>query len=167
MGSEEGSVIVRVVLALYRELERASRTAEMTTAQYRVLYFLLRGPKRAAELAADALVQRPSVTPVIVSLVERGWARREDDPTDQRATSIHITPSGEAALNAYELHLERALKQLVGNTAIDEAAQQLAPLHATWSRAREARLLAKLTRKATEHAKEDGNGKKRGSHDDR
>ncbi len=132
-----GSVVVRTVLAVYREMERLARDETMTLAQYRLLVFLLRGPRRTAELAVAALVAKPSITPIVASLEKQGWVTRSTDPEDQRVSNVRITDQGRKAMAAFEAHLESALADLIGRDVVNQANQGLLPMYHAHSKARE------------------------------
>ncbi len=140
-GGQPESVIVRTVLALYREMERLARDEVMTLAQYRLLVFLLRGPRRTAELAVAALVRKPSITPIVANLEKQGWVTRNADPKDQRAANIRITEAGRKAMAEFEKHLENELVALLGRDVVTQANAGLAPLHRAHTEAREASFL--------------------------
>ena len=47
-----------------------------------------------SRLARYEQVRRPTITRTIDLLVERGFVRRDPDPTDRRGTIVHATPAG-------------------------------------------------------------------------
>lgn len=96
---------VRCIVDFFREFEQAARAANMTVSQYRILLFLRIGPQRAGELAALAAVKKPSITPIIAALEERGWISRETDPDDRRSARLAITESGREAMWSFEQRL--------------------------------------------------------------
>jgi DNA-binding MarR family transcriptional regulator len=55
-----------------------------------------RGPIRTGELAVVCGTTPSGMTEVIEGLVEDGYVRRVDDPTDRRAVMVALTDSGEA-----------------------------------------------------------------------
>ena len=120
--------LLRTVLYLHHRLERASRTSEMSISQYRMLYFLKRGPRRAAELAIESSIRKPSITSLITTLESREWITRAEDPDDRRALSIEITPAG-----------TQAMKNFLGEDAVAAADDYMATLYELWNEKRKAR----------------------------
>jgi DNA-binding MarR family transcriptional regulator len=85
----------------------ASRHAslELPLAQARLLSQLEElGPVRVSELADADHSSQPTTTAAVQRLEARGWARREPDPGDARATLVSITEEGRSAL----AHVRRA-----------------------------------------------------------
>lgn len=132
--------LLRTVLYLHHKLERASRSFDVSISQYRMLYFLSHGPRRAAELAIESSIRKPSITSLINTLETRGWISRQEDPADRRATSIRITPAGRATMKAFERHLQIALEDYLGTDAVAEAEVQIAPLFELWNAKRKSRV---------------------------
>lgn len=104
---------VRVIVSLFREFELAARDGVMTMPQYRLLLFLRRGPRRAGELAALAEVKKPTITPLIASLEEQGWAERATDDTDRRSARLTLTDAGSAAMDTMEERLGAVLARYI------------------------------------------------------
>jgi DNA-binding MarR family transcriptional regulator len=83
--------------------------AGITLDEYDVLYQLrlARRPLRMSELAATAVISRPSTSRVADRLVERGWLRRWHDSTDRRVVLVELTGDGKRAQSrAARLHLD-------------------------------------------------------------
>lgn len=59
------------------------------------------GPARITDLAAREGVTQPGMTTVVHRLAERGWAVREPDPADGRATLVRITDAGRERVAAF------------------------------------------------------------------
>lgn len=131
--------LLRTVLYLHHKLERASRTFDVTISQYRMLYFLSHGPRRAAELAVESSIRKPSITALMNTLEGRGWIQREEDPDDRRAASIKITPDGIATMRAFEKHLQSSLEDFLGTDEVAGAEAEISPLFDIWNRKRKER----------------------------
>jgi DNA-binding MarR family transcriptional regulator len=56
-------------------------------------------PTRPGVVAQHLRIAPRSVTDVVDSLEERGFVRREPDPTDRRATQVSLTASGRRVLD--------------------------------------------------------------------
>jgi DNA-binding MarR family transcriptional regulator len=96
-------------LALGRALEQATtwlrRTRSATDLSPTGLTTLDRlattGPTRITDLAAREGVSQPGMTTLVHRLVERGWAVREPDPADGRATLVRVTDAGRERIAAF------------------------------------------------------------------
>lgn len=92
-----------LVLALARRLRRAHVEAlaewDITPAQARALRVLAGAdPMRPSALAEALRIAPRSATEVADALEERGWLRRDPDPTDRRATRLVPTEDGRRLL---------------------------------------------------------------------
>ncbi|WP_191246060.1 MarR family winged helix-turn-helix transcriptional regulator [Amycolatopsis deserti] len=56
------------------------------------------GPMRLGDLAAKEGVAAATMSRIVASLVDAGWASREPDPVDRRAWLATATPQGERML---------------------------------------------------------------------
>jgi DNA-binding MarR family transcriptional regulator len=88
-----------LVMALARRVRRAHVEAladwEVTLGQARALRVLSGADGMRPSALADALHIAPrSATEVADALEDRGWVRREPDPTDRRATRLVPTDDG-------------------------------------------------------------------------
>ncbi|WCL53515.1 MarR family winged helix-turn-helix transcriptional regulator [Gimibacter soli] len=106
-------IAVRSFVDIYREIERAARVGRMTIPQYKLLLYLRAGPQRAGELAALAAVKKPTITPIVATLEDRGWVAREADPDDRRSSRLMMTDEGRFAMNAFESELAEVLDTLL------------------------------------------------------
>lgn len=125
--------LLRTVLYLHHKLERASRATEMSISQYRMLYHLKNGPRRAADLAIESSIRKPSITSLMGTLESRGWITREEDPQDRRALSIEITREGTEAMKKFEGELQDAMKAFLGEDAVTEADDYMSGLYDLWN----------------------------------
>jgi DNA-binding MarR family transcriptional regulator len=91
-------------------VERARRGANpwhecpMTMPQLRALSLIAASQRglSSRELAAMLAVGASAITPLVDRLVERGFARRTDDPHDRRIARLEATESGAAVLEHME-----------------------------------------------------------------
>lgn len=125
--------LLRTVLYLHHKLERASRTSEMSISQYRMLYHLKNGPRRAAQLALESSIRKPSITSLMATLESRGWITRAEDPDDRRALSIEITRTGTQAMKRFESELQLALEEFLGKDAVADADEYMSVLYDLWN----------------------------------
>lgn len=130
--------LLRTVLYLHHKLERASRTCDMSISQYRMLSHLKNGPRRAAQLAIESSIRKPSITSLMATLESRQWITRAEDPDDRRALSIEITRAGTEAMKAFERELQLALQEFLGEDAVAEADEYMAALYELWNDKRKA-----------------------------
>ena len=92
-----------LVMALARRVRRAHVEAladwDVTPGQARALRVLTGADGMRPSALADALRIAPrSATEVVDALEQRGWVRREPDPTDRRATRLVPTGDGRRLL---------------------------------------------------------------------
>jgi DNA-binding MarR family transcriptional regulator len=90
-----------LVMTLARRLRRAHLDAlaqwEVTPSQFRALRVVSGADgMRPSVLAEELRIAPRSATEVADALEERGWLRREPDPTDRRATILALTDAGRA-----------------------------------------------------------------------
>lgn len=128
--------LLRTVLYLHHKLERASRSGEMSISQYRMLYHLKNGPRRAAQIAIESSIRKPSITSLMATLESREWITRAEDPDDRRALSIEITRAGTEAMKKFERELQVALQEFLGEDAVAEADDYMAVLYDLWNQKR-------------------------------
>lgn len=131
-----------LAMQLTRQAARFSRVAGRSAASgysvvaWRVLAELEQnGECRISELAQREHVSQPSMTGILQRLEGEGWVARTPDPQDGRASLVHLTEAGAAALHGFR----------------DAAAARIAPRLAQLSEfdratlARAAELLQQLT----------------------
>src|SRR5213595_1299607 len=98
------AIAVRIVTSIYREFENVARASDISMAQYRLLFFLQAGPRRAGAIAPAAALAKPTISLILNGLRERGWVENAPDP-DGRAAVVLLTPAGEARLASFEAEL--------------------------------------------------------------
>ncbi|HEV7651962.1 MAG TPA: MarR family winged helix-turn-helix transcriptional regulator [Actinophytocola sp.] len=99
VGTEQALELVVAMHRLLRGLRRTADAAGLAPTQLIVLALLLQhGPSRIGELAGRVPCSQPTATVAVAGLQTAGLARREPDPTDGRATRVHVTDAGRAAL---------------------------------------------------------------------
>ncbi|TWD82814.1 MarR family transcriptional regulator [Kribbella amoyensis] len=76
------------------------------------------GPKRLSELTATEQVTQPAITQLVTKLERDGLVERHPDPSDGRATLVHITPAGTAITQG---------RQAERNARLTELADHLTP----------------------------------------
>ncbi|GIH18553.1 MarR family winged helix-turn-helix transcriptional regulator [Rugosimonospora africana] len=76
------------------------------------------GPERVSELAVQLGLDSTTVTRHLDELQARGLVARRPDPTDRRATLVHLTPKAVAQLDAAEVDRRTRL----GNVLADWSA---------------------------------------------
>lgn len=100
--------------------EEMTRPVGLTPAWWQVLGATLTEPLPVAEIArrVGLGLARQSVQRVADILVERGWARYQDNPAHRRAKLLEPTPSGRAAVESLAV-AQHAWADAVG-TAVGE-----------------------------------------------
>ena len=106
------AIAVRIVATLYREFEQAARASDLSLAQYRLLFYMQGGAKRAGAIAVAASLAKPTISLTLNSLRDKGWVENLPDP-DGRASVVVLTPAGEARLTAFEAQLSAAMRALL------------------------------------------------------
>lgn len=129
-------VLVRTLLYLHHQLERASADTELSPSQYLLLHFLMEEPRLASDFAAVMRIRQPSVAGLVRTLEQKGWIERFVDTDDRRARFVRITPAGRRAFREYETRLERYLGDFLGPDAVAQAGEDLTDLYRLWNERR-------------------------------
>lgn len=132
-------VLVRTILYLHHQLERASLEAELSPSQYMLMHFLLEEPRLASDFAVVMQLKQPSVVALVKTLEEKGWIERYVDDEDRRARFVRITDAGRRVFDDYESHLEQCLGSFLGPQTVERLNTALVPLYALWNEKRIAR----------------------------
>ncbi|MEV0289360.1 MULTISPECIES: MarR family transcriptional regulator [unclassified Kribbella] len=105
---------------------RAETAAQGFDDQGRSDGFVLRtlgaGPTSISGLAERLEITKQGASQIVDDMERRGYVERRPDPSDARARLLHLTPRGEAALNAarkFHQAYERKLRRQYGDDAID------------------------------------------------
>jgi DNA-binding MarR family transcriptional regulator len=114
---------VRVLARLSRLLERGA--GELSLAHYRVLAAVADGDERASRVAARLALGKPTISASVDALCRRGLLSR-DAASDQRATTLRITPAGQALLAEVDTALVTKLQVVLGE--VDDPAAVIAAL---------------------------------------
>ncbi len=96
---------VRSFAVVSRRFEVVCQQAGVSLPQYRVLLGVRQGPLRAAQLATQASVRRPTLTALIEGLVKQGLIKRTSVEGDRRGIALELTPDGLASLRGVEERL--------------------------------------------------------------
>ncbi|MDR3535743.1 MAG: MarR family transcriptional regulator [Acetobacteraceae bacterium] len=119
----------RAVSAAY---DTALAPSGLRITQFSVLRTLARlGPLPISRLAAEAALDRSTMGRNLDPLERRGLVRLQVGETDQRERVAHLTPAGEAAIEAALPHWRVAqarVTALVGQVTIGALAEQLSAL---------------------------------------
>lgn len=100
--------------------------AELTMRQLKVLLLLdsgETGERHAASmshLAAALHVTLPTVTGIVDRLVEHGFVRREEDPSDRRLVVVRLTPAGGDLLDRLRASGRSDLAAALDRLTVDE-----------------------------------------------
>jgi len=128
-------------MVLHRELELATRQADMSMGQYRILLMLRTGPRRAGEIAAAASLKKPTVSVLLNGLRERGWIDDGVDPIDGRVSRVELTPSGLARMKAFERQMLRRFETLFRGEDLASLHGFFSELYVMLGRSKEARFV--------------------------
>lgn len=80
------------------------------------------GPMRAGALAEHEQVRKPTVTRILVALVDEGLAERTPDPLDGRVSWVQLTPAGRALMRRVRRRTDRYLAQRLRRLDADDVA---------------------------------------------
>jgi MarR family 2-MHQ and catechol resistance regulon transcriptional repressor len=89
-------------------------SSDLTESQFAVLEALLHlGPLCLTVLAQKLLKSGGNLTMVVNNLQKRGLVRKQQEGSDRRYTSIHLTPSGEKLIRkVFARHLAAIVKEM-------------------------------------------------------
>ncbi|PUA81018.1 MarR family winged helix-turn-helix transcriptional regulator [Nocardioides currus] len=89
-----------LVVHAARLVRAARRTSIQDGAGVRVLSLLDQlGPATVTALAAADRSSQPTMSGAVAALAEKGWVEKRPHPDDARASLVHVTPAGAAALS--------------------------------------------------------------------
>jgi DNA-binding MarR family transcriptional regulator len=131
---------VRAIVALYRQFENVARNSDISLAQYRMMLYLRRGPKRAGVIAAASAVKKPTISAMLNSLRTQGWIQESTDPADGRAVTVSLTKEGSARMARFEGELAASIGKLAPHTSLDRLKVALARFYEGMAETEETRL---------------------------
>ena len=73
---------------------------DLTLPQIRILYFLIRGPKRITDVSQAQGMALPNASNMVERLVKKGLVRRVPDSNDRRVALARLTNKGRQAVEA-------------------------------------------------------------------
>ena len=118
-----GDELLGLVARLNRWATRQARL-EAPPAQVRLLAQINElGPARIGDLAHADHTSQPTMTGQVRRLEENGWARRDPDPQDARATLITITPAGAEVLATARRSRAQTLRPVLDQLGEDDRAR--------------------------------------------
>ncbi|OOP63092.1 MarR family transcriptional regulator [Arthrobacter sp. SRS-W-1-2016] len=108
------------VMRTSRRLRIEASGDVLTPGQYTVLAHLRSGSQTLRQLAEREHVQAPSMTRIVNSLNDKGFASRSADPVDGRQVQVGITPAGEEVLGEARSQRTAWLAQRVAGLSAEE-----------------------------------------------
>jgi MarR family transcriptional regulator for hemolysin len=122
--SEIGLLIARLARAWRREADQALADHGLSQATALPLRVLSRRGKcvRQGVLAEEIGIEGPSLVRLIDLLQAEGLVERREDPTDRRAKTLHLTPTGEAKAEEVNRVLRRVRASLLKDIEPDDLA---------------------------------------------
>ncbi|MHA7200072.1 MarR family winged helix-turn-helix transcriptional regulator [Arthrobacter alkaliphilus] len=108
------------VMRTSRRLRTEASGDVLTPGQYAVLAHLRSGSQTLRQLADREHVQAPSMTRIVNSLTEKGFASRSADPADGRQIQVRITAAGEEVLDEARSQRTAWLAQRVAGLGEEE-----------------------------------------------
>ncbi|MEW4486919.1 MarR family transcriptional regulator [Thalassoglobus sp. JC818] len=102
-------------LSMHRQADRVLQPFGLTANQYVVLSVLDDEDGITQQLLVDRVNSDPNtIRPILVALEKKRFIRRKPHPTDRRARSVHITPTGRKAFAKMRNESEEFRTQLIG-----------------------------------------------------
>jgi len=141
MGSPNSLLAVRAIIAIYREFEQTSRRSDISMAQYRMMLYLRKGPKRAGVIAAAAAIAKPTVSLSINALRDKGWVMSVAD-IDGRASVFAMTAAGKRRMARFERKLGKLMRAMVRGQEFDALCEALAEALTAMAHTRDQRLMS-------------------------
>jgi MarR family transcriptional regulator, transcriptional regulator for hemolysin len=122
--SEIGYLISRLARLWRREADQALADHGLSQATALPLMVLSRRGKsvRQGVLAEEVGIEGPSLVRLIDLLQAEGLVERREDPTDRRAKTLHLTPTGEAKAEEINRVLRRVRADLLKDIDPDDLA---------------------------------------------
>ena len=120
--SEIGYLISRLARLWRREADQALADHGLSQATALPLMVLSRRGKsvRQGVLAEEVGIEGPSLVRLIDLLQAEGLVERREDPTDRRAKTLHLTPTGEAKAEEINRVLRRVRADLLKDIDADD-----------------------------------------------
>jgi DNA-binding MarR family transcriptional regulator len=131
---------VRAIVALYRQFENVARNSDISLAQYRMMLYLRKGPKRAGVIAAAGAVKKPTVSAILNGLRDKAWISDTKDPEDARVVAVSLTKKGRTRIAAFEVELAASIAKLAPHTSLDQLKIALARFYVGMAETEEARI---------------------------
>src|SRR6201982_1949270 len=120
--AEIGFLISRLARLWRREVDQALADHGLSQATALPLMVLSRRGKsvRQGVLAEEVGIEGPSLVRLIDLLQAEGLVERREDPTDRRAKTLHLTPTGEAKAEEINRVLRRVRADLLKDIDADD-----------------------------------------------
>ena len=120
--AEFGLLITRLGRLWRREVDQALADHGLSQATALPLMVLSRRGKsvRQGVLAEEVGIEGPSLVRLIDLLQAEGLVERREDPTDRRAKTLHLTPTGEAKAEEINRVLRRVRADLLKDIDPDD-----------------------------------------------
>jgi MarR family 2-MHQ and catechol resistance regulon transcriptional repressor len=115
--------LVRCNESLTSRLRSSLDSSDLSESQFAVLEALLHlGPLCLTALAEKLLKSGGNLTMVVNNLQKRGLVRKQQEGSDRRYTSIHLTPSGEKLIRkVFARHVVAIVKEMQALSLDDQA----------------------------------------------
>jgi MarR family transcriptional regulator, lower aerobic nicotinate degradation pathway regulator len=121
-----GFVINKVGERINRQIERVTTPYGLSVRQYGLLLLLrAEGPQAQIVLSERVGLDRTTVMRTVDLLEERGFVRRDPDPTDRRKHSVALTSSGAKLLTQTLTEARQAEAEVTGVLSHEEQRQLL------------------------------------------
>jgi DNA-binding MarR family transcriptional regulator len=112
---------IPLVMRTIRKEFRSQRGPGFSVPEFRSLAFINRNPGSSLGEVADHLgVEAPTASKIVDELVQRGLARREENPADRRRMRLNILPKGKASIDKAYDHTRQFLIARLAHLSGDE-----------------------------------------------
>lgn len=119
--NQVAAIEYQIAIFLRRAILSSQRSSNLDRAAYLLLRQLEeRGPLGVKDLALEFHLDVSTVSRQISSLEQRAWIERTPDPTDHRAASLTITPTGREVLKSEKERRQRLYEQLLHGWSSEE-----------------------------------------------
>lgn len=87
--------LFEMIMILHKNVIRPDefmKSLAMPASHVKVVFYLAQnGPSSVSNIAKDLCISKPNMTPIIDKLLEAGYVKRYEDPSDRRVLIIEVT----------------------------------------------------------------------------
>ncbi|RMG73217.1 MAG: MarR family transcriptional regulator [Chloroflexi bacterium] len=108
-------LLQQLAMTIRRQIANIASAYDLTVAQYLALMTIYRSDSYCtmSELADNTMQISATMTGIINRLENRGWVKRELDPSDRRVWRVNLTPDGKHQLEQLEAERRKLTEQVL------------------------------------------------------